>query len=80
MIPETVGTLSLKIVRLRQQLTLLQQQQALSSAYPDFQEDLIRKQVSVEHQLRQLAQNKEELQQYVSQHISQGVFNEKLNR
>lgn len=70
---ETVGTLTLKIARLQQQLQLLQQQQHLGKAYPKVQADLLRRQLLVEHQLGQLMQNKEELQ-HVIHNFPQGAF------
>lgn len=75
---ETVGTLALKIARLQQQLHVLQQQQQLGKPYPQFQADLLRRQLLVEHQLGQLVQNKEELQ-HVIQNIPEGAFNGELD-
>jgi hypothetical protein len=64
--PETIGTLNLKIVRLESRLKLLEQQQVLSSAYPNHQINLIREISKVRFQLQQLIQYREELLQRVN--------------
>ena len=72
---ETIGTLNLKIARLQHQLAILEQQQNLGRAYPDFQVVLRRKMTEIEHQLRQLIQSREELSGYVAQNTQKGIFN-----
>ena len=72
---ETIGTLNLRIARLQQQLAVLQQQQNLGRAYPDFQIFLRQRMTEIEHQLRQLIQSKEELSDYVAQDTQKGIFN-----
>lgn len=64
--PETIGTLNLKIARLESRLKLLEQQQVLSSAYPNHQINLIREISTVRFQLHQLIQYREELLQRVN--------------
>ena len=79
MMQETVGTLTLKITRLQQQLQVLQRQQHLGKAYPEIEAKLAHRQLMVEHQLRELMQNKEELQNHVTQYFSKGAFNGELD-
>jgi hypothetical protein len=58
---ETVGTLNLKIARLKSRLRLLEQQRVLSIAYPEHEIDLIEKGLKVQFQLQQLIQYRQEL-------------------
>jgi hypothetical protein len=58
--PETLGTLNLKIARLEQHLAVLKQQQRLSSAYPDHKAQLSREYFRLEVRLRQLLQRRQE--------------------
>ncbi len=53
---ETVGTVDLKIAQLERRLKLLEQQQALSSSYPDYKAKLIQKKLHVQLQVQQLLQ------------------------
>ena len=69
--PETVGTLNLKIARLMQRLKVLEEQQAMSQTYPQHLRKLIQEGLAVQFQLRQLIQYRAEL-------LSQ--LNYKLNR
>jgi hypothetical protein len=77
---ETSGTLSLKIARLQQYLAILQQQQRLSTAYPEYQSNLIQKKMLVEHQLEQLMRNREELQYHVAGTVQKGAVDGECNR
>jgi hypothetical protein len=61
--PETIGTLNLKIARLESRLKLLAQRQMLSSAYPNYQINLVREMSNVRFQLHQLIQYREQLLQ-----------------
>jgi metal-responsive CopG/Arc/MetJ family transcriptional regulator len=61
--PETIGTLNLKIARLESRLNLLEKQQVLSSAYPNHQINLVREISKVRFQLHQLIQYREKLLQ-----------------
>jgi hypothetical protein len=72
---ETIGTLNLKIARMQHQLAILQQQQSLGRAYPDFQITLRQKMTELENQLRQLIQRREELGDDVAQDTQKGIFN-----
>ncbi|HXV98114.1 MAG TPA: hypothetical protein VEC93_06790 [Anaerolineae bacterium] len=58
--PETLGTLNLKIARLEQHLAVLKQQQHLSSAYPDHKTQLSREYFRQEVRLRQLIRRRQE--------------------
>jgi hypothetical protein len=58
--PETLGTLNLKIARLEQHLTVLKQQQRLSSTYPDHKAQLSREYFRLEARLRQLTRRRQE--------------------
>jgi hypothetical protein len=53
---ETTGTVNLKIAQLERRLKLLEQQQALSSPYPDYKARLIQKKLQVQLQVQQLIQ------------------------
>ncbi len=53
---ETVGTVDLKIAQLERRLKLLEQQQALSSPYPDYKAKLIQKKLHIQLQVQQLLQ------------------------
>jgi hypothetical protein len=59
-IPETMGTLNLKIARLEQYLRVLSQQQYLSNPYPDHQANLIREYGRLERRLGELIQRRQE--------------------
>ena len=72
---ETIGTLNLKIARMQHQLAILQQQQNLGRAYPDFQITLRQRMTAIEHQLRQLVQRRGELDDDVAQDAQKGIFN-----
>ena len=63
--PETAGTLDLKIAQLEQRLRLLQQQQLLSRVYPTHQAKLIKESFQVERQLQQLIQRRRLLSAYI---------------
>ena len=54
--PETIGTLNLKIARLKNRLLLLEKQQQLSRDYPHHQNKLIQEGARVRFQLHQLIQ------------------------
>jgi hypothetical protein len=71
---ETVGTLNLKIARLKNRLRLLEQQRVLSSAYPDHEIDLIEEGLKVRFQLRQLIQYRQELLRRVTDRITGRLF------
>ncbi len=58
---ETIGTLNLKIARLEQRLKVLEQQQMLSSKYPDQKAKLTIEYLRVQLKLRQLIQHRQEL-------------------
>jgi hypothetical protein len=62
-IPETVGTLNLKIARLQQQLQVLRQQQLMSDAYPARKAELARECLELQLALRQLKQRQQEFLQ-----------------
>ncbi|MBN1994648.1 MAG: hypothetical protein JW953_18255 [Anaerolineae bacterium] len=72
--PETIGTLNLKIARLTSQLQVLEQQQRLSSLYPDHQSKLIREDLKVRFQLQQLLTCRAEILQRVSGYMSERLF------
>lgn len=74
---ETVGTVALKIARLQQHLQLMQHQHQLGKAYPQFQAELLRRQLLVEHQLGQLLHLSQELQNVI-QTYPQEVFHGEL--
>jgi hypothetical protein len=57
--PETIGTLNLKIDRLKQRLQLVEQRQRLSQTYPYHQHKLIREALQLQFQLGQLTQYRE---------------------
>jgi hypothetical protein len=71
---ETMGTVSLKITRLKQRLTVLEQQQRLSGSYPDHRNKLLQEIVQVQFQLCQLSQYREELAQQVNYYITERLF------
>lgn len=60
-LPETVGTLNLKIARLEDYLRLLEQQRAMSQPYPTHQANLARQYSEVWWQLQALTQRRQEL-------------------
>jgi hypothetical protein len=62
---ETMGTVTLKIDRLKQHLKLLEQQQNLSWPYPQHKQNLIKESSKVRTQLYLLLQYREELLQQV---------------
>ena len=72
--PETVGTLDLKIARLKQRLKLLKQQQALSRSYPDHQNKLIQEDARVQFQLQQLIQYRKKLLPQVTDYMTRRWF------
>ena len=57
--PETIGTLDLKIARLENLLKVLRQQQFLSIAYPQHQASLIEQDRQIQFQLQGLRQHRE---------------------
>lgn len=59
--PETLGTLNLKIARLEQGLKVLEQQQAMSRAYPDCQARLARQYACLQSQLWRLVRHRRHL-------------------
>jgi hypothetical protein len=61
--PETMGTLELKIARLEQRLQVLQQQRRLSSTYPHYQAHLNREYLQIEAVLDELVRRRQELLQ-----------------
>ena len=61
--PETLGTLNLKIARLEQHLAVLKQQQRLSSPYPDHKAQLSQEYFRQEVRLRQLTRRRQEFLQ-----------------
>jgi len=63
---ETIGTITLKIDRLKQRLRVLEQQQHLSWPYPQHRQSLSRESAIVRMQLQQLILYKEELSQQVA--------------
>ena len=63
---ETIGTVTLKIDRLKQRLRVLEQQQYLSWPYPQHKEKLIQESSKVQTQLYLLLQYKEQLSQQVA--------------
>jgi len=63
---ETIGTVTLKIDRLKQRLKVLEQQQYLSWPYPQHKQKLVRESSKIRRQLRRLIQYKEELSQQVA--------------
>ncbi len=69
---ETLGTLELKIFRLQHQLKVLQQQQQLCAAYPDYQAHLAQKMLRVQSQLTELVQYREELSYRID--LIEGAF------
>ena len=75
--PETVGTLNLKIDRLKQRLHVIEQQQRLSQAYPAHKCKLIQESMQLQFQLNQLMQYREE---YFQQVIAENVFNGESQR
>jgi hypothetical protein len=54
--PETLGTLNLKIARLEQRLAVLKQQERMSSAYPARKAELIREYLRLQSELCQLTE------------------------
>lgn len=63
---ETMGTVTLKIDRLKQRLRLLEQQQHLSWPYPQHKEKLTEESSKVRAQLHLLLQYKEQLSHQVA--------------
>ena len=63
---ETIGTVTLKIDRLKQRVRLLEQQQYLSWPYPEHKQQLIKEGSQVRTQLYLLLQYREELLQQVT--------------
>jgi len=61
--PETLGTLDLKIARLEQHLKILKQQQRLSSAYPAHKAQLTLEYLRLQVVLGQLLQRRQEFLQ-----------------
>lgn len=61
--PETLGTLNLKIARLEHYLTVLKQQQMMSSAYPDHEAQLTLEQLRIQTLLHQLIERQQEFLQ-----------------
>jgi hypothetical protein len=61
--PETIGTLNLKIARLEQRLQVLKKQQGLSSAYPNHQTHLKREYLQLEAVLYELIRRRQEFSQ-----------------
>lgn len=61
--PETLGTLNLKIAQLERQLKVLQQQQRLSSIYPTHEAQLALKYLRIQAILDQLHQRRQEFLQ-----------------
>ena len=59
--PETIGTLNLKIIRLRHYLRLLEQKQQMSSTYPVLQARLAQEALQIQFQLIQLTEQREQL-------------------
>jgi hypothetical protein len=59
--PETIGSLDLKIARLERHLKLLEQQQAMSSMYPSHRAKLAVAAAEVRAELRELTQYRQEL-------------------
>ena len=55
---ETMGTINLKIAQLQRHLRVLEQQQFLSSPYPDYKAKLGQKIMLVQTQLDQLLQSR----------------------
>ena len=73
--PETVGTLNLKIARLMQRLKVLEEQQAMSKTYPQHLRKLIQEGLAVQFQLHQLIQYRAELLSQLNHHIVVRLFN-----
>ena len=59
--PETLGTLNLKIARLEQWLKVLEYQQAMSQAYPEYQAKLDQECARLKSQLLRLIQYRRHL-------------------
>lgn len=57
-IHENMGTLNLKIAQLQRHLRILEQQQMLSSSYPDYSVKLTQKMSQLQSQLDQLLQHR----------------------
>ena len=70
--PETIGTLNLKIDRLKQQLHVVEQQQRLSQAYPAHQCKLIQEGTQLQFQLNQLMQYRDK---YLQPVMAESLFN-----
>ncbi len=62
-VPETIGTLNLKIARLEQRLQVLEQQQRLSQPYPAHKADLKREYSQLKAVLHELIQRRQEFLQ-----------------
>lgn len=58
--PETIGTLALRIARLEQRLTVIRQQQRLSQTYPEYRAALLREDHNLQSVLRHLNQRHQE--------------------
>jgi hypothetical protein len=64
--PDTIGALELKMVRLQTRLKILRQQQALSWPYPVHLTELVRQATQTRTHLRQLRRQRMELLNYDS--------------
>jgi len=73
---ETVGTLNLKIARLQQRLTVLEQQQKLSRAYPRHFLNLVREGVKVRSQLFHLMLYRDELLEQTTDRMTGRLFDD----
>lgn len=60
-VPETLGTLNLKIARLEQGLKILEQQQAMSKAYPDYRTKLAQQHARFQSQLQHMLKHRRRL-------------------
>jgi len=62
-IPESIGTLNLKIARLGRRLCTLEQRQLLSQTYPNYHTNLARECSQLRLQLEYLSQQRQKLLQ-----------------
>ena len=62
--PETLGTLELKIARLQKRLDLLKEQQALSQPYPTHLIRLFQESAHLQQELERLKQRRSEFLRY----------------
>ena len=69
---ETIGTLNLKIARLEHQVRVLNQQQLLSSIYPEHQAGLVQQILQVQIELSELMQYRDRLRQQTAGWIRGG--------